>query len=506
VSPTPAIDWRHGEDLPADRPTTLAGLCAAAAERAAQAVVLRDAGREWTWPDLARGAGRLARAWQHQVPAGAVIALSLANGAAHLLVELAAWQLGAVAAPLWTGLPQTARSAVLARLRPVLVIADDGPGPHVSAAEVLAVADRPGATAGWRAVTPDHPALILATSGSTGEPRLVVLSHDNLCSQQAAFAMLWPEVGPGDRLASYLPWHHSFGALAERLWSLCRGARLTVVPGGGRDQAAFLATVQAVRPTRFLSVPKLHQLAQAHGVLDLQALRWAFTAGAPPDPAIAAWYAQRGIPLIEGWGLTETSPSATITRGEPRRTGFVGSHHPGLVGLPIPGVAVGVAEDGRIWVAGPGVMRGYADGPAGVVCDPPGPRRIDSGDLGRWTAEGLVLVGRADRMIKLANGEKADLGAIERFLEGQPGVRCAAVALAEGRLCAVLVPGDGHAADACRQAWRAWNRAAPAPWLRLHHADWIARPATPASGLLTASHKTARSAVLADPTAQRLEA
>src|SRR5690606_23182768 len=112
---------------------------------------------------------------------------------------------------------------------------------------------------------PEDPCLILWTSGSGGRPRGVVLSQDNLCSQQAAYAQLWPEVGPGDRLAGYLPWHHSFGALAERLWILSRGACFHVIPGHGRDHEAFLEALRRVRPTLFCSVPKLHGIAVAAG-------------------------------------------------------------------------------------------------------------------------------------------------------------------------------------------------------------------------------------------------
>ena len=496
VIPAPSTIWRHGERLPEGRPRTLAELCAAAEVVAAGAVVLVDAGRSWTWPELLLAAGRLARTWAPSVTSGSVIVVLLPNGAAHLLAELAAWHLGAIAAPLWPGFSPAARAALVQRLGPVLVVADDGADARWSAAEVLAAADRTGPADPWRPAQPDDPALILATSGSTGDPRLVKLSHDNLCSQQSAFAMLWPDVGPGDRIAGYLPWHHSFGALAERLWSLCRGACLTVVPGGGRDQAAFIAILRAVRPTRFLSVPKLHQLAQASGALDLAALRWAFTAGAPLGQATEDWYDKRGIPLIEGWGLTESSPSATITRGEPRQSG--------IVGVPIPGVAVGVQPDGRILVAGPGVMLGYVDGPAGLGQDADGARCIDSGDLGQWSAAGLILGGRADRTVKLANGEKADLGAIEQFLESVAGVSCAAVALRAGHLRAVLVPAVSLDVASCRRALQAWNLAAPAPWLRVLDATWIDRPATAADGLLTASHKTSRAALLAHPAAQSL--
>ncbi len=471
------IIWRHGPPLPADRPRTLPSLVAAACARAGSEVVLRDDSGDWTWPALEAAAARCAGAWAGTVQSRTVVAVDLPNGAAHLIAVLAAWRLGALAAPLATTLAPATRAALLTRLAPALVVRD---------AAALFAQRGPGRD--WRPASEEDPCLVLSTSGSTGTPRLALLTHDNLCSQQAAFAALWPDVGPGDRIAGYLPWHHSFGALAERLWSLCRGACLSVVPGGGRDVEAFAATLRAVRPTRFLSVPKLHRLAQARDLLDPGCLRWAFTAGAPLPADCAAWYATRGVPVVEGWGLTETSPSATITTD--------GTHHPGLVGQPIPGVSVGVDGEGHVLVAGPGVMAGYLDTPAPALRNLPRIGRcLDSGDLGRWEPTGLRLLGRADATVKMANGEKADLGAIESWLEGRPGIHAAAVALTPdgGNLHGVLAAAPASASAAIT----AWNENAPAPWLRLTTYRAVHLMPSIGNGLLTASHKTARAALLA---------
>jgi len=479
-----AVVWREGPPLVTDRPHTLEQLLAAAAVQAdGAAVFTEEHGQAWTWPALEAASSRLAAAWAEVVTPGARVALLIGNGLAHLLAELAAWRLGAIPAPiapLW-GAERVA--ALLRLIEPALVIDD--------AAPVLASAQQRGSVP-WHAAQRDDPCLILFTSGSTGAARGVVLTHDNLCSQQAAFAALWPTFGPGDRVAGYLPWHHSFGALAERLWVLARGAHFHVIPGQGRDSAAFLATLARVQPTVFCSVPKLHAVAVAAG-LPPDGLRWAFTAGAALPPGVAQAYADRGIPVVEGWGLTETGPSATIT---PHGRPWI----PGVVGEPIPGVAVGIDRQGRILVRGPGVMHGYwRDAAATARCctrDAAGRAVLDSGDMGSWTELGLQLTGRADHQLKLTNGEKLHVAGIEAALSGAPGVRHAIVT-AEPELT-VLLDAPASTDDAALVAViAAYNADEIVPWRHLMRTVRIAGPLTVERGDLTASHKVARHAVIA---------
>ncbi len=288
------VDWRQGEPLPTHRARTLAELVAEAVERHRGRAVLVEGERRWSWEDLDRASGALAASWADALVPGERVAILAPNGAAHLIAELAAWRLGAIAAPVSTALGANCQRAALARLRPRLaLVADPALLPAVPAdcravpAEDAISIGTSGPGARWRAAGPEDPALIQLTSGSSGAPRGVVLGNDNIASQQAAYAMLWPEVGAGDRIAAYLPWHHSFGGQAERLWALLRGVEVHVVPGGGRDRERFISTVRAVRPTLFLSVPKLHGVAAEHGLFPPGSLRWAFTAERPWAPRCA---------------------------------------------------------------------------------------------------------------------------------------------------------------------------------------------------------------------------
>ncbi len=487
-----AIDWRSGPPLPLTRATTVPALIAECVRRFPDAPVLRDGGRTATWRDLDAWSGRLAAAWARYLPAGARCAVLVPNGLPHLLAELACWRLGAVASPIFLGFGPARLAELLSRLDAQLVVVDDATIAgqisaeirRMSSAELWSRALQPQGASGDRAVQPSDPCLIQFTSGSTVVPRGVVLTHDNLASQQAAFALHWPEVGPGDRLAAYLPWHHSFGGLAERLWSLCCGADLTVVPGGGRDRQRLLETIRAVEPTVFLSVPKIHALAVEEKFFTRASLRWAFTAGAPLPGDLRHWYANHGIPVCEGWGLTETSPSCTLTRP--------GAGRDGIVGWSIAGVDVGVRQtDGHIVVRGPNVMAGYLRQTATNMVD----GILDTGDLGSWTTDGLCLRGRADHQLKLGNGEKVCAAALEAALHAHPAIHHVVVA-AEPELLAIVEPRHGCGEQDVQLAVQALNATQSVPYQRITAIYAVSDRMCVENGHLTASLKVSRGQVL----------
>lgn len=276
--------------------------------------------------------------------------------------------------------------------------------------------------------------LMMYTSGTSGALKGVLLTHDNILSQQRALARLW-SITPEDRFLSYLPWHHSFGGIFEKYTALYNGAAFTIDESYGKDFPLLLENWKAVLPTVYFSVPKVYQElfshVQTHPGEEAQvfhdALKFVFTAAAPLPANISDYFAAKGIPVVEGWGLTETSPCCTITDLCERR------EIPGMVGYPIPGVSLKLDEEGQILVKGPNVMRGYYEDPEATGRALPGDGWFRTGDLGEFAGCGLRLVSRRDRVFKLLNAEKIIPTALENKLAGRCAYIRHVVVLGAGR-------------------------------------------------------------------------
>jgi long-chain acyl-CoA synthetase len=140
--------------------------------------------------------------------------------------------------------------------------------------------------------------------------------------------------------------------------------------------------------------------------------------------------------VLEGWGLTETSPCCTLTDLTESRS------VPGMVGYPIPGVTIGIARDGEILVRGPNVMRGYYGNPAATAQALPGDGWFHTGDLGEFVGAGLKLVARKDRVFKMLNAEKVVPTEIENRLAGMNNFIRHVIVAGQGRsfLAALIFP------------------------------------------------------------------
>jgi long-subunit acyl-CoA synthetase (AMP-forming) len=253
---------------------------------------------------------------------------------------------------------------------------------------------------------PDDICLNMYTSGTMGAPKCVQLTHKNILSQRTAMDQLW-NINENDRFLSYLPWHHSFGGIYELFTALYNGATLHLESSYGKEPKVILENWKLVQPTVFFSVPKVYQALfdlttenkETEKVFFHPGLKFIFTAAAPLPERLSQEFAKRNIPVLEGWGLTETSPCCTITEPKLKR-------EPGVVGKPIAGVTLRIALDGEIEVKGPNVMVGYYKNDVankkaftrdGWFC---------TGDVGEITPNGLKLIARKDRIFKLSNGEK----------------------------------------------------------------------------------------------------
>jgi long-subunit acyl-CoA synthetase (AMP-forming) len=295
-------------------------------------------------------------------------------------------------------------------------------------------------------VKPDDLCLIMYTSGTTGAPKGVLLGHRQLVSQQKAMSLMW-DVSEDDVYMNYLPWHHSFGGLFERFMTLYNGCELCLDDSRGKNIDRLIENWKAFDPSIFFSVPRVHDLLvskcdESSEVAEFVfggRLRFVFTAGASLPAHVAEAYRERDIPVLEGWGLTETGPCVTATTKE---SGW----ESGVVGQPLPGVSVRIDSEGEIQVKGPNVMEGYLDNEEDTAHVMTDDGWFRTGDLGDFSKSGLRILGRKDGTYKLTTGEKVHPLRIEMVLVNESPYISQAVALGSGKdYVGVLVyPDRGH--------------------------------------------------------------
>jgi nonribosomal peptide synthetase DhbF len=421
-----------------------------------------------------------------------VVALAVPRSQDLVIAVLAVSQAGAAFLPLDLSYPPERLARMLAVARPSLVIATPGSAPTIPPGPVpLLVLDQPAAAgpASARSHAPEpaqpahvtSPAYVLFTSGSTGLPRAVVVTHAGL----AAFAENQRENYGADADSRVLQLASpSFDVfVAELCLALLSGACL-VIPDAA-EVGENLARLLAERKITHVHMPPsvLATLPRR----PLPHLRTLIT-GAEKCPSDLAAYWARDRRMINAYGLTETTVDATFSRCA------AGSPAPPAIGCPIPGVRAYVVDHGLrlvppgvtgdLLLGGPGVARGYlGDGPATAarfVADPfraDGGRVYRTGDLARWRAEGrLEYRGRADDQLKL-RGIRIEPGEIAAALRAREEVADAAVIVHDDRLVAYVVPaGESLVPEALRAEL---GRRLPAQYVPATFVPLDALPLTP---------------------------
>jgi len=428
--------------------------------------------RRVSWARAMPQMAAIAAWWDaHGIQSGRRVCCITPNSPGMFVWEFAAMGTGRISAPLYGRTRPEEMRRLLPGLNPAAVLVEDAPVKTAVAAllgarvRVVTLAELDEIMEGSapvepfrkavRRVRPDEVALIQHTSGTSGDMKGVMLTHRNLMSEQAAFTRIW-DIPDGSRFLSYLPWHHSFGGIFERVTALARGAAITLEPSNGKDVRALLRTWERVRPTHFFSVPKMYvklmsaarRSPRARKILFHRDLRLLFTAGAPLPSECTRYFEGRGAAIMEGWGLTETSPTVTLTRlDEPR------IHT--IVGHPIPGVRVRISPEGEILVKGPNVMKGYFRRPALTRRAFDARGWFHTGDLGEMTPAGLRIICRKDGVFKLLNGLKVPSLPIEEALTLSSPHIAYTVAMGQGRdHAAVLVFPEAGVLPACRRGGR----------------------------------------------------
>ncbi len=386
--------------------------------------------RRWSAGELE---DRTARAARRLLATGAVpgdrVVLRGPSSLDLVVAHLGVLRAGLVSVPLNPSVPasEAARLLALARPRVAMVVAGAGDlGEALGDAAVLPLADEGGrapdrsvgaagaaADRPLDAARPEDPALLLFTSGTTGEPKGVVLSHANLLAGAAAVVDAWAWT-PEDRLVLALPLFHLHGLGLGVHGTLLAGASATIRHGFDPDDLA--TTIPTERATLFFGVPTMYRrLARAGRAAVLAPLRLAVSGSAPlPSDLFEAVEAASGHRLLERYGLTET----VMVASNP----LVGERRSGTVGRPLPGVQVRLAPGSdEILVRGPSVFRGYLDRP-----DATAEAFVDgwfrTGDLGAFDPDGyLRIVGRAKELI-ISGGSNVHPREVEDALRAHPGV------------------------------------------------------------------------------------
>ncbi|MGI3222750.1 class I adenylate-forming enzyme family protein [Streptomyces sp. GTA36] len=369
----------------------------------------------------------------HGIGPGDVVALKLTNRVEFVILLFAAWRLGATVTPVNPSMTDIEVDRQLHDSGARLLVVEDGATVAAHGVDVLAVGELHEGT-----VEPDHAplldpatlALLIYTSGTTGVPKGVMLDHANI-DAMVEMGRQALEVGPADRCLLILPLFHVNGIVVSVLLPLLVGA--SVVIAGRFDPRTFFDLVEQERPTFFSAVPTIYSMLAAlpdHVRPDTSSLRFGVCGAAPASAELLTRFEARyGLPLIEGYGLSEGTCGSTLNPvNGPRRAGTVGLPFPGqeIRILGADGSEVTPGKDGEVAVRGPNVMRGYLGRPdetARVLID----GWLHTGDVGRLDAEGyLTLVGRSKDMI-IRGGENIYPKEIEDVLAGDPSVLEAAV-------------------------------------------------------------------------------
>lgn len=377
-----------------------------------------------------------------------------------------------------------------------IVLVDGGGGDTISLDEVERLSPPEGFdyTASWQAVEPEDLATLIYTSGTTGPPKGVEITHRNIIAELASLADI-VDAGFDDRAISYLPAAHIADRVSSHAANMVRGMQLTTVP----DPREIAAALPDVRPTFFFGVPRVWQKIRAGieaklgeetspvkkalagwalamgnkaaearlagrdlGILDkvqhdladklvlhkvraalgLDEVAFAGSGAAAIPVEVLKFFLGLGIPVLEVWGMSETTGVSTMTTPDDLKIGSVGK--------PIRGIEVKLAEDGELLVRGPVVMNGYRKQPdkTAETIDPDG--WLATGDIATIDADGHVtIVDRKKELIINEAGKNMSPTNIENTMKAASSLISQVVAIGDGKpYVSALVVLDPEAVDA----------------------------------------------------------
>lgn len=360
-------------------------------------------------------------------------------------------------------------------------------------------------------VSPNDVATIIYTSGTTGEPKGVMLTHNNLSSNEETSVAPY-EMSPADQAVSFLPLSHVYERVTAYAY-LFHGVQISYVERMEDLPQALLE----VHPTLAAAVPRVFEklyaniiqkgheatgikrqifdwaMRVAHDAVRWKAygedasymlnLRWSLadrivyskiregiggrfrafiSGGGPLSREIAEFFWAVGVPVFQGYGLTEASPVVSAN--------YPGKHKVGTVGKPIENVNVRIAEDGEILVQGPCVMKGYYERPEDTKAVISADGWLSTGDIGRIDEEGyLYVTDRKKDLFKTAAGKFVAPQPIENLLKASTLISNA-VLVGDARrfIAALIVPNFASVEAAAREDGRTFythEEIAADPWV-----------------------------------------
>ena len=479
-------------------PARARSLCGLLLERARRSprgrayVHFDPAWQQWVesdWSETAAAVGRWQEALRgEKLAAGERVAIMLRNRPEWAFFDLAALGLGLVTVPLFVNdrpdhvahmlrdsgakllLVESCEhlhalspiATTLARLQRVLVL-EPGDGTPADLSPFAGVADwlPPSGNAVDRCNDADDLATIVYTSGTTGPPKGVMLSHGALLANAYASLMRVPAL-PTDLFLSFLPLSHTLERTGGYVLPMMAGSAVAF----SRSIPELAEDLQQVRPTVLIAVPRVFERVHARirgsvagapaarrvlfgaavrvgwrrfehrqgrrrwspdlllaPVLDhlvgarIRArlgghLRVVVCGGAPLNAGISRLFIALGVPILQGYGLTEAGPVISLNA--------LDDNIPDSIGPPLDGVEVRLADDGELQVRSPGLMRGYWQRPEATAAAIDADGWLRTGDQARMAHGHLFITGRLKDIIVLANGEKVAPADLEQAIIADP--------------------------------------------------------------------------------------
>lgn len=419
---TSSFAWEHPSEIPFSREHR-------------DGLAIADARRQLSLPRLAEEARNVAGGFAALgVRQGDVIATMLPNRSEIASVLFGAWLIGAAVTPINPALGTEEAGYQLSDSRARLAVVDERTGDVLAPAncrrlrveELTALVGDPPC----HSPSLDELALLIYTSGTTGKPKGVMLDHANLA---AMLTMLVKHLRltESDRALVALPLFHVNGLVVSLLSPLAVGGSTVILERFSKS--SFWDDVARWRPTYFSLVPAMYLMFNAmapEAQVDASSVRFCICGAAPVPPDALVRFRERfGVPIIEAYGLSETTVGVSINPLDgPQKPGSVGPPLDGLEVLIVDGDgnAVERGEPGEVAVRGPNVMRGYL-GKAQETEEALARGWLHTGDVGYLDDDGyLFLVDRKKDMI-IRGGENIYPTEVEHAMATHPAIQEVAV-------------------------------------------------------------------------------